>query len=191
MPRDCRNNMPKKIKPGYYVLAIFIALTLLILAESLLPGDVSAAQSGSVSGAIGNLPGIDKDEIAGGTEEELGDQYGEAFAVNFNYIIRKILGHFILFAALGVFAALTFYMFRGASAHNLWAVPLTGLGIAALSEIFQLPFFTSGRVANIDDVILDFIGYATGAGIVALIVFIRNKKHKKTASVDDADRGGC
>lgn len=95
---------------------------------------------------------------------------------SFSLFIRKFIGHFSAFAVLGLGAyACCIFLFKH-KVHTAWAAPLYVFAIAGLSEIFQLPIFTSGRYATFLDVIIDFagglIGMAAGFIITLLILGI-------------------
>lgn len=93
------------------------------------------------------------------------------FYQNFPQFIRKIAGHFTAFFILGfcvMAATIT------CAKHKKLALPIAlayGLFIAFISEVFQLPIFTSGRSYSNIDVVLNFMGAASGS-IVALLLFV-------------------
>ena len=100
--------------------------------------------------------------------------------------VRKSLGHAALFAALGVFALLAFWYFAKKLPLKILFVSLAGVLTAIVSEILQLPVFTSGRGAAVEDVFIDLSGYAVGIAltfaIAATIYFIRLKKKRSASS---------
>ena len=95
---------------------------------------------------------------------------------DFYYTIRKSIGHFAAFFALGFLGALTYYIiFNKKFTGKLLACVVSlssGFAIACITEILQLPYFTEGRYCSFDDVILDFSGYCTSAIPIALIILI-------------------
>lgn len=98
--------------------------------------------------------------------------------------IRKGIGHFGGFGALGAFggAAFALSFFRGGakkpylSALRAFAFCLaSGLFLGALTEGLQL--FSEGRNGSFSDVALDFSGYAVGAAAsYFLTIFILSKR---------------
>ena len=54
-----------------------------------------------------------------------------------------------------------------------WKVVAAGVGFSLVIEILQLPFFD--RVSDVDDLILNSIGFLTGYGIYLFIKQIQKK----------------
>ncbi|MBP5193976.1 MAG: VanZ family protein, partial [Clostridia bacterium] len=85
-------------------------------------------------------------------------------------VIRKAIGHFGAFFVLGLFGAVAYLFFarKGAAAKTAAFVlcVAAGFAVAGITEICQLPVFTSGRYCSFSDVLLDFNGYALAATIV-------------------------
>mgnify|MGYP000190957980 CR=1 FL=1 len=89
----------------------------------------------------------------------------------FHTLIRKGLGHFSLFLVLGFGLFGTFFLLI----KPRWvSLPLSLLSafVAGISEMFQLPVFTSGRYATWQDVAIDFLGALSGIGIAVIAVSI-------------------
>ena len=82
---------------------------------------------------------------------------------NFYYVVRKSIGHFGAFLVLGIFASLTYYIIcKKTLGGKLLAFGITvfaGFAVAGITEILQLPYFTTGRHCSFDDVLLDFRGH--------------------------------
>lgn len=91
---------------------------------------------------------------------------------SFHTLIRKGLGHFSLFLVLGFGLFGTFFLLI----KPRWAsIPLSlfsAFVTAGISEMFQLPVFTSGRYATWADVGIDFLGSLSGIGIAVVAVSI-------------------
>lgn len=108
---------------------------------------------------------------------------------NFYYKIRKLVGHFGAFLALGLCAALAYFMlapnsFRG-KAMSLLICFVAGFAVAGITEICQLPEFTAGRWCSFNDVMLDLEGYSFALIAVygiALIVYLIKLLTKKIKS---------
>lgn len=92
----------------------------------------------------------------------LGYTFSDRFE-NFALWVRKSLGHFGAFMALGIFATLTYLMIFPKSTKGkllgFVVCLVAGFAVAGITEICQLPLFTFGRLASFDDVLLDFFGY--------------------------------
>ena len=84
--------------------------------------------------------------------------------------MRKLIGHFMLFAVIGFGLASTFLLFIKPRAIALPLSVATGFGLAVVSEALQLPAVTTGRYATWSDVLIDFFGSTLGV-VAALIIF--------------------
>lgn len=90
----------------------------------------------------------------------------------FHTLIRKGLGHFSLFLVLGFGLFGTFFLLIKPRWVSLPLSLLSAFVIAGISEMFQLPVFTSGRYATWQDVAIDFLGALSGIGIAVVAVSI-------------------
>lgn len=90
----------------------------------------------------------------------------------FHTLIRKGLGHFSLFLVLGFGLFGTFFLLIKPRWASLPLSLLSAFVVAGISEIFQLPVFTSGRYATWPDVAIDFLGALSGIGIAVVAVSI-------------------
>lgn len=95
-------------------------------------------------------------------------------------IIRKEFGHFGLFAVLGILALLAFGRLIEKFIPKTVICFVSGLIVAIISEVLQLPIFTQSRGASINDVFIDYVGFAFGLGVcfcaLHLIFYIRSKR---------------
>jgi len=109
---------------------------------------------------------------------------------NFYLWVRKGFGHYGAFLVLGIFATFSYYMLFSKSTKGKlvgFAVCLlAGFAVAGITEILQLPVFTSGRASSFADVVLDFKGYCTSSLVIYAVIFIvhfakaiANRKAKK------------
>lgn len=93
---------------------------------------------------------------------------------NFAYWVRKVIGHFLGNGALG-FAAIGLAYF-GIRKHRKVLIPVTvvlfGAFFAGLGEFLQLDFITTGRYATWEDVLINFVGYLSGAAFGVLCLFV-------------------
>ena len=109
---------------------------------------------------------------------------------SFHTLIRKGLGHFLLFALTSIFGFIFFYTYLD-DKKKRWLTVLVSIGLsllvgsllAFLSELIQ--YYTPGRSGIVTDGLIDAIGYAVGTAVVVgtfLIVWLikylvkRNKK---------------
>ena len=90
----------------------------------------------------------------------------------FHTLIRKGLGHFSLFLVLGFGLFGTFFLLIKPRWASLSLSLLSAFVVAGISEMFQLPVFTSGRYATWPDVAIDFLGALSGIGIAVVAVSI-------------------
>ncbi|MGM9632637.1 MAG: VanZ family protein [Eubacteriales bacterium] len=87
---------------------------------------------------------------------------------DFSQFIRKIIGHFSLFAFLGV-GYVTFYFIRFKKHWLAYALaPVTVFSVSVVTEIIQ--YYTEGRSGNAVDVTINFLGGLTGIVLVTLAV---------------------
>ncbi len=103
---------------------------------------------------------------------------------SYEHLVRKIIGHFLLFTALAFFATIVYYRLAELIFKNkkiLFAIIITllvGLLTALLSEFLQSGIFTIGRSSSIKDVFIDFSGYLLGFIICGIIYLAVNKIKK-------------
>lgn len=90
----------------------------------------------------------------------------------FHTLVRKGLGHFSLFLILGFGFFNTFFLLIKPRWASLPLSLLSAFVVAGISEMFQLPVFTSGRYATWQDVAIDFLGALSGIGIAVVAVSI-------------------
>lgn len=90
----------------------------------------------------------------------------------FHTLIRKGLGHFSLFLVLGFGLFGTFFLLIKPRWASLPLSLLSAFVVAGISEMFQLPVFTSERYATWQDVAIDFLGALSGIGIAVVAVSI-------------------
>ena len=153
----------------FVFLTLAVAINVLIIVESCIGGEGSAAQSFSFSEAIANMiesiiPGAIKDHAA------------------FHSAIRKIVGHFLLFGLSGIFTSLTFvmndYMMERFKWKNIIFVLSIGLVVAVVSELIQ--YFVPGRYGVLTDILIDYSGYLLFSGLVCLVYVLILKRNQKT-----------
>lgn len=107
---------------------------------------------------------------------------------SFYNLVRKSLGHFLLFLIDGIFIFLYFYELdkhitfnNKRKWHYIVASALVGLLLAMISELIQ--HFIPSRIGSFMDVGIDFLGYAIGMGITLLITYLINRHKNKKKEV--------
>ena len=83
--------------------------------------------------------------------------------------LLNIIGNFSMFIPVGILWPI---VFRELKTHG--QALAAGVGFSLLIEIVQLPFYD--RVTDIDDLILNSLGYAVGYGILLLVRLLRKRK---------------
>ena len=99
-----------------------------------------------------------------------------------SHFVRKAIGHFLLFSALGFFASMTYIYFINKMKLRLILSLISGIIVAIISEIIQI--FAEGRGPAIKDVLLDYSGYLLSTLIILLIMFLIIKK--KRGKINDS-----
>ena len=104
---------------------------------------------------------------------------------SFSELVRKSIGHFLLFLVNGVFTFLFMYELNKdvnykhkKKWHYIVVTLLFGLLLAGLSEFIQ--FLVPTRFGSFVDVGIDTLGFFIGVGITLLVVYLINRhKHIK------------
>ena len=151
----------------FYIFAtIALAINVLIIVESFIGGNDSASQSFSFSEAFINM--LESMNI------HIADH--EAF----HAVIRKVVGHCLLFGGSGLFTTLALMMLDKFYDKFKWKILLFsagfGLIIAFISELIQ--YFVPGRCGVITDVFIDYSGYLLFMGLGYLITYLIFRKHR-------------
>lgn len=95
------------------------------------------------------------------------------FVYWFNYPSMKdallnLIGNTTMFIPLGIVWPAVF-----SKLDKAWKVIAAGAGVSLTIEVLQLPFY--GRASDIDDLILNTLGYLMGYGIYLLVKTLRTK----------------
>ena len=85
-------------------------------------------------------------------------------------ILLNFIGNTAMFVPLGIVWPA---VFRELNTHK--KVIAAGVGCSLLIEILQLPFFN--RVSDIDDLILNALGFLAGYGIYLLVKSTKKRKN--------------
>ena len=96
-------------------------------------------------------------------------------------VIRKLIGHFGLFAIGGVFTVLTFNFMKGSykDKFKIKVISLFAIGLifASISELIQLA--TPNRAFAFIDVLIDYVGYLSFGGLTYLFCWLHQRKKLK------------
>lgn len=158
----------------YLFLVLYIFITIIVFYKAFENAEKSTESSDKVTDTI--VGAID--QITPGEESITNKVDIEDIKV----WVRKGIGHFGVFALLGIFTTLTYYFFIKKQYLSIIITILSGLLTAILSECIQL--FSEGRVGSFADVILDFGGFIITFLITEVIIILFEKyKKKKVVSV--------
>lgn len=87
-------------------------------------------------------------------------------------LILNIVGNSTMYIPLGVVWPIVYKKL-----DKPWKVLVAGVGFSLCVEVLQLPFYD--RVTDIDDLLLNFIGFLAGYGLYLLVRTIIRKTSKK------------
>ena len=157
--------MKKRDILKWFILAIAVAINLFILINAFLNGEVSAKESNDVAHTAADVINTVKPET-------ITPQNFDSFAFD----IRKIFGHFLLFALSGGFTTWAGYLFLKNTklGYFVWELLLTfgfGFSLALITEFAQV--FVEGRTGAWMDVGIDSLGYFIGVLPVILILLLK------------------
>lgn len=141
------------------LLIIYISLLVFFTIESLKDGNSTMESSNRISFLVRDII-----KFFTGINIEIDD--------NFNYIIRKFIGHFSYFCVLGIVSSLLYFSFNNCKNYYKLAIIhfSSGFIFAFITEfIFEL--FTSGRSASFKDVMIDFLGFIFISPIIFYYTF--------------------
>lgn len=164
---------------------LFVTLYIITLGYIFYAAASSAAnstrQSNIASQVIVNtIDVVESAEIAISNDDRLTvkDKYetNYDFRIQFNKVVRKLVGHFGLFGFLGIMFSLAFYTFFESKKQLLIINFINGFVTAGISEIIQL--FADKRGPAFTDVLIDYSGYLIGSLFIILIMFLVNRKKK-------------
>ena len=155
----------------YIFVVLAIAINVLIIVEAAIGGSKSAGQSMGVAQFIIDLAKkIDPNSPIVLNPETT------------HIVVRKLVGHFGLFGASGLFTTIAMLLFKDVRYDKKMVVFAIsegfGLVLAVISELIQL--VTPGRYFSIGDVFIDYSGYIVFSMIVFFSFYIiyRDKERK-------------
>lgn len=170
--------MKKRNILKWIIFGIALAINIFILANSFVTGDASTVESQTIVSTTGEIINSISPGLVNNSNLE-----------SFTGFVRKLFGHFGLFAVSGIFSTWSIYLFLKDTKFcyflYLGGISLFGgLCIAWLSETIQL--FMPGRSASAADVVIDILGYFIGVLLVIFIfflaktpIFTKNKQEEK------------
>lgn len=148
-----------RVKNGGYAKYVFLALYILFAAATIFtscrPGASSENDSSVFTAIISSIKPLN----------DFGERYGD-----FEGLLRKLCGHYALFAASGVFFALTIYFFKHSVPLAIYLSFVSGIMLGAVNETIQ--YFVPLRNGSVTDVILDAHGYFVGAAITLSLIIV-------------------
>lgn len=149
---------------------IGIFLTVFIFIQSLLNAEASSEQSRMVVDLLTKI-------INGIAPNTIDASNIDAFS----NLIRKLVGHFLLFSLCGFFNTwsllLTMEMRRKLPIYGIVFSVILGLAVAIISESLQL--LAQGRSGEMTDVLIDICGYAVGLIIIYIAVILVYRSIRK------------
>ena len=159
----------EKSKIFRLILIVLIILTLIFIAvQSLLPPEVSTAESDAVGEMI---------EVVIPSDTPVGEQVQQN--------VRNI-GHFAEFAILGAEIAIYLYFFERKLAYIVLA-PVLSPVVALLDETLQ---FLSERAPEIRDVWTDVFGFVSFYALLLGALFTYNHLRKRMKNKDGKNNNG-
>lgn len=158
-----------RTKKGIIFAVLFGMITSVILVFSGFSGEISSSQSGFIVNVLTSVLRF------------FGVILNETQLDTFAYLVRKLIGHFLIFVLDGLFAYFAYhYLLRLKSKWLVITISVaTGFFVAGLSELIQL--FTSGRSGSLVDVAIDLSGVIVGAAIAMFITWPIKEKTEKTS----------
>ena len=159
--------MKKRQIVKWVMFGLALATNIFILVNGFIVGEISSVESGNTAKFIASI-------INFFVHDAINSSNFDTFAS----VIRKLVGHFGLFAVDAVFSTLAIYYFsidkKWYKFYWLFAMSLgLGLLVAMLSELAQI--MTPDRYGSWVDVGIDFGGYCLGFGVVILILFLSKR----------------
>lgn len=151
-------------KQNKKIIILFVLIVLnvcFIFGQSIIPPDASNSLSGKFESIF--------EGILGKLFDFAGDLY---------YITRKF-AHFFEFFALGILSFTNIYLIKKTFKKTFYGFGLFFvLFVAVLDEFIQI---FNGRTSSVKDIMIDFLGAATGVAVVFAFNYLKNKiLEKKT-----------
>lgn len=153
--------MKIKDRKRFIIIVLLVLNLAFIFGNSLLSIESSKSVSDVVVSVIEKVTGV---ELSSGDEH-----YDETYGID--HYVRKA-AHMTEFACLGILCVLLF-MYEAYSVTRFKSVVVFGLSVPLLDEGIQ--FFT-GRGSELNDVYLDILGFAIGAGLILTCKLCKKRK---------------
>ena len=157
------------------LFSIFAALTflvnVLVIVESFIGEANSASQSIGFTESVIQIIETINPSIEVNHEE-------------FHAVVRKLVGHFLLFGLSGALTSLMFIFTVDSKNNKLWlfiSALISGLLLATTSELIQ--YFVPGRYGLLTDILIDFAGFLTFVlitfGVFLIVLHAQKKKENE------------
>ncbi|MBO4323217.1 MAG: VanZ family protein [Clostridia bacterium] len=148
--------------------ALYIGLAIFAIVQAVLPGETSAAESRTFTS-------ITTQTIFGEEVETVKVLNNSLTFKEFTAFLRKVIGHFAYFAAMGIFGFLA--LFRSVRTKKVVIIDLLAtFFVAGLTEFLQI--FLPTRVGLFSDFVLDGQGAIAAIAISCAVIAVRSKLNK-------------
>ncbi len=145
----------------YLYLTIYLLIILFLVISSAQNGSNSSETSNFIKNLLIKIPLINK----------------FSSSPNLIPLIRKVLGHFLSYAFLGIFSYLTYSNFITKEKFFITANLLSGFALSVLTEIIQI--FAQNRGPQISDVFINYQGFLFSQLIIITLIFLYKIKDFK------------
>lgn len=152
----------KRLIFGIICMILYVVTIVLLISFSIETGKESVQTSSGVTNVVGSVV----DTIA---PDKVNTKKPE-----FISLVRKIVGHFGLFAVNAFFGLAGLYLLFSKKWFNLVITIAIGITLAIITEILQL--HTEGRNYSIKDMLINSTGCIFGLGVAYLTIHIYNRK---------------
>lgn len=153
-------------KKSIVLLVLFTLFNLFIFYEALTPAVGSSEQSDTVAKIIVDIV------------EAFGEKLTEAQSQRLSHNVRKLIGHYGLFAIDGILGLTFFFSLDKNKKYEILFACLSGLSVAIIAELLQL--FPEGRSCEVLDMLINFSGYLTGVLVTIIVgsIYLKAKKRR-------------
>lgn len=153
-----------------FLLGLFIVLSLttdvFIIIESAMEGNASGIQSSGVTQFLVNIIlSINPNSHINDDPELL------------HSIIRKLVGHFLLFGVSGFLTTIPFFFSNSFIEKKVDIIVITllkGFTLASITELIQ--HFIPNRYGSFTDILIDFSGFLLFSFLTYILIYINKKK---------------
>ena len=152
-----------------FCFIVYVVTIIMLISYSIETGTQSIQSSNGVSNAVGSvIETIAPDKVNTKRPE-------------FASLIRKLIGHFGLFAANCFFGLISFYLIKTKKFTDIIIAGSVGVFLSAFTEFLQL--ITEDRNSTISDVFINLGGCLFGLIISQIFILIGKKIHNRNTIV--------